>query len=394
MAFNFGSRSSGPSKGLGIVGLTMFSAAMAGMFWNESRTAHKATALAELEKVAISAPAAQALPANEGKAIALSDIATTDTGATDPVFPIGDSNTLKVSRRVEMYQWDKHTSGTGSKRRTEWRQKWSSSEESGDSSHSNPEFPLRSESTLANDAHLGAFTISGEHIDELDGEPAQLPSELSVELHDQGWRANSSSGFFLGKGDPDRPEIGDVRVSFRVIEEGPISVIAKQSNDAVVPYMAKNGEELFLIEPGKLTKETVIANAKSSNTSMAYIIRGVTALGMTLGLGMAFSGLVSWLSWIPFLGPLLERFAFFTGAATGFVLSIFVFVGAWLWAHPLMLILAVAAMSALGFWLIQRKRQAALHLSPAMQMPPMPPPPMQQVMSSTPPPPPPGQTPL
>ncbi len=354
------------SFGGAIVGLAMFCGAASLMFWNESRTAQQTNALSELEKVVVEVKPKPIDSSKEGKAVHVIGQATTSVGAIDPVFAVGDGDTLKIERIVSMYQWEKK----GSKKNRNWEKNWSTSQESGDSSHPNPEFPIYGEAFMANDVKLGAFDIGGEVIEELGGTDLSVSAEMSAELADQGWRAENN-GYFLGSGSYGNPQVGDVYVRFEGTREGSLSVIGMQRGSQIGAYTAKNGVSLMLAENGAMTTPALLASARSSNSVMAYVLRGVGTFGMTISLGIFFSSLVSFLGRIPLIGPLIEKFAFGVGALIGFICAVVVFVSAWLYAHPIWLVATLIAIAGLIYWVMMRKRNRNQNIN----MPPPPPPP-------------------
>jgi hypothetical protein len=348
--FGFGNRNAGqPRKGVGkiggLFGLAMFAAAATAMWWNESRTVNQAAAIAELSKQAVEVSIAAVKPEFENKAIYVNGLLETDAGVRDDYFVFGGDNILLVKRDVEMYQWVKHRRD----KRDVWEKEWSDDAESDGDGHSNPSFPVQSGTFGASDAHLGALNVAAAEVEELSAAKAfALPSELDSKLSDDGWRANGGDGLYRGEGSPNSPQIGDVRVSFSLLEETEVSAMGRQVSSAIVPFTAKNGYEVFFIEEGKVAPQVLTQHAESSNSTIAYLVRGGSGFAMALGMGIAFSGLVSWLTWIPLLGSMIERFAFWLGGLIGGTLALLVFMGAWLWAHPLAMI-ALLALVSLGF---------------------------------------------
>ncbi len=384
--FGFGRRAANERKGLGkiggLAGFAMFAAAAAGLAYNESRTVNQAAAIAELSNGVreISSDAVKA--ENDGKAIYLTGRLETETGALDDYFNFGGPDVLVMERKVEMYQWVKHRRN----KRDVWEEEWSDDAESDGGGHTNPSFPVSSTTFSASDAHVGAFHVAEAQVAELSASDSfALPGELPQNLVDLGWKATSGNGVFMGRGSPNSPTIGDVRAEFSALNESEISVMGRQVSGELVRYMAKNGYDVFFIEAGKQTPKALTQHAESSNSTMAYIFRGAGGVGMALGLGMAFSGFVSWLTWIPLLGPMIERFAFWLGALIGGILAAILFVGAWLWTHPIFLVGTIAAVS-LGFIAYGMKKRN----QPSYAAMPGAPPPMANAYPPAQPPPPPG----
>jgi hypothetical protein len=358
----------------GLFGFAMFAAAAALMWWNESRTVNEAKAIAELAQNAMTVNSQTIDKSRNLEAIYLQGKLETDVGSMDEQFAVGGNDVILVRRSVQMYQWDKRRRN----KRDVWEQKWSSSRESGNSDHPNPEFPIESETFAANDAHIGAYQIGGDELNEIDDQnESVLPNELPSAMSQQGWRV-ADDKLYLGNGTPSSPEIGDVRVTFSVQREGEVSIAGSLQSDRIAPYRAKHGTYAFFIERGNVPLKELAQHKESANSMLAYLLRGASGVFMVLGLGMAFSGLVGFLSWIPLLGPMIEKAAFFVGAVLGGVLALLIFLGAWLWAHPLafVVLLVVGSMLAIVLGLRARNRPAAAVPPPPTPGAMPPPPPM------------------
>jgi|GEM_PF-1424357 len=338
----------------GLVGLAMFCAAASTLAWNETRTVKQANAIAELDKTHVSPESSQIDAALEGKPIYLSGAAETEIGAMDPYFEMGGSDTLMVQRKVEMYQWVE-------KRRddkTYYEEQWDDDAQSGSGSYENPPFELQSDHFAASDAHMGAFQLDSRVLEELEHTDFNISEQLTAQAQNDGWRALGSE-IYKGRGSPQDPQNGDHRVRFSVVNETDMSVMGIQNGQSVQPFIASNGYDLLLVANGKVPPSSLIEGARSSNNSIATLLRVGGGAGMALGMGIAFSGFVAWLTWIPLLGPLIGRLAFWTGSALGALLAVLLFMGAWLWAHPIWMVVIIAASAAAGFYALQRKKQNA-----------------------------------
>ena len=217
--FGFGARAANQSKGAGKVGglfgLAMFAAAAAGLAYNESRTVNQAAAIAELSKSAITVGVDAVKPGNEGKAVYFKGALETDAGVEDNYFAFGGDDLLVLDRKVEMYQWVKHRRN----KKDVWEEEWSDDAESDGGGHSNPAFPISSETFTASDAHVGAFHLAESQVAELDAASGfALPGELPQNLVELGWAASGSNQLYLGA-NPSSPRIGDVRAEFNVLKE-------------------------------------------------------------------------------------------------------------------------------------------------------------------------------
>ena len=377
--FGFGKRTENQNRGAGKVGglfgLAMFAAAAAGLAYNESRTVNQAAAIAELSKGAITVQIDALKPENDGKAVYFKGALETDAGVQDNYFAFGGDDLLVLQRKVEMYQWVKHRPN----KKDVWEEEWSDDSESDGGGHSNPTFPVSSATFSASDAHVGAFHLAQAQLAELDASAGfALPGELPQNLVALGWTVSGSNQLYLGA-NASSPSIGDVRAEFDVVKETNVSAMGRQSGGELQRYMAKNGYDVFFLEPGEVAPVLLTQHSESKNSTLAYILRAACGAGMALGLGLAFSGFVGWLTWIPVLGPMIGRFAFWLGSLIGAVLAAILFVGAWLWTHPLALVATLALISIAFITYGIKKRgepsPVAARMPPPMgsSMPPPPP---------------------
>ena len=79
------------------------------LFWNEGRAVNRAQALKEGGGAVVAVDAERVDPANDGKLVHLSGLATTTETLADGEFGIV-TNALKLRRNAEMYQWKEITS--------------------------------------------------------------------------------------------------------------------------------------------------------------------------------------------------------------------------------------------------------------------------------------------
>jgi len=65
------------------------------------------------------------------------------------------------------------------------------------------------------------------------------------------------TGFYIGA-DPLSPQLGDVRIEFKVVKPTEASVIAKQVGNTFVPYRTKAGGAIELLATGGHTADAMI----------------------------------------------------------------------------------------------------------------------------------------
>jgi hypothetical protein len=349
----------------GLGGVAMFIACAWLITSNESRTALRTDAIDELATVVKSVPADAVDPANAGKPVHIKGRLETETGAHDEEFHFGGDDFLLIDRSVEMYQWTSYKKDN----QTRWKMEWDDDANDGNSNHPNPPFPLQAQRSNASDAHVGAFAFTGDLDDFSD--QRLLPTELDASLTEQGW-VSYDGRLYLSAGAPQQPQVGDLRVAFDVLKELEVSEIGTQEGQGIGSWKATNGDSLLVAAPGLLEIPGVIAHARSSNATQAWLSRVAGVGGMALGLGMVFRGWLGIFAWIPLLGALLQRAAFGAGIALGGGLGIMLLSGAWLYAHP-KTFYAVLALAVIGTVALMKLRKPGV--APVPQGMPQPPPP-------------------
>ena len=176
-----------------------------------------------------------------------------------------------------------------------------------------PASPVRAEGASAwEDIPAGAQQSSDTtHVSAV--EQAPVPAPVIEMVHVLG------DTIYVGEA-PARPEIGDMRVAFKQVLPGTISILAKLNGDTFESYRAANGKTVLDLSMGTLSLENMYGDAHSSNSTMTWILRILGALLVIFGLKMVMAPLAVVASVIPFLGDIV-------GAGTGIIC--FLLGGAW-----------------------------------------------------------------
>ena len=67
---------------------------------------------------------------------------------------------------------------------------------------------------------------------------------------------------YLGR-NPAQPQIGDIRISWRIAKPGPVSLIGRQAGTDLIAFQT-SGDPLLLVRPGTLSAEEMIKEQESS----------------------------------------------------------------------------------------------------------------------------------
>ena len=363
-------RIGGAIKGV-VFGLLLVAVAFPLLFWNEGRSVKRYKTLKEGGGSVVSVPSDRVDAANEGRLVHLTGTADTQETLTDAVFGIS-APALKLRRAVEMYQWDERSQsktkeklggGTETETTYTYSKTWSerpiaSAGFKQPSGHQNPgAFPYESEVVTAAQVTLGAFTLSPALVDKIDqSEPLAVSAEtLLPELPKKA--KPYGGGFYLGA-DPASPQVGDVRVMFRVTKPAEVSVIARQAGASFAPFVTQAGGSIELLQAGARSSAEMIQKAQQDNRIVTWLIRLGGFLLMLIGLNVVFRPLSVLASVLPFLGRVVAAGTGLVAFLLAAVCSISTVAAAWIVYRPL-LGAALLAVAVLLIAAIRRKVRPA-----------------------------------
>jgi hypothetical protein len=368
-----------------LLGIVLFVVAFPVLFWNEGRAVRTAKSLAEGASVVVSVPADAVNPANEGKLVHLTGVATTTETLSDPEFGIS-APAIKLKRQVEMYQWEEQKKsqsrkklggGTETVTTYNYRQAWSSSLIDSNAfrhreGHENPgAMPVASQAWTAQQVTLGAFTLAGAQVSALSNFEAYPADESSAAAlaPDMKEKAKlASGGYYLGK-DPAAPAIGDTKVSFQIVRPATVSIVARQISNTFEAYQAKAGGSILLLTYGTASADSMFKTAEESNVITTWVLRGAGFLLMGLGLFLVFRPIAVVADVLPILGSLMGMGIGLFAVVVAACLSLVTIAVSWLFYRPLvgigLLVLAVVGIMGLIHLVRQRRAKRQMPATPA-----------------------------
>lgn len=166
----------------------------------------------------VNADAAYVDPANDGRRVRVTGMLAADGPARDAQLGVSAGAALLL-RNVEMYQWREHCAGAACSHDTGWGAPVDSSKFRDPKGHENPSAPFASAPFAAPGLKLGAFGI----------DPALLYAQHSARAYpvtDAGLPPNLAASFsadngaLYAGGDLAHPQVGMLRVSYRVVPLG------------------------------------------------------------------------------------------------------------------------------------------------------------------------------
>jgi len=383
-----------------VIGLLLFIAAFPLLWWNEQRSLEREQVLTQGERTVITAEAAAVNSQNEGKLVYLTGEAVTAQTLKDPVFGVTVAKTLRLQRAVEMYQWKEEKEeetqkevGGGSRTVTTYNYTRVWSDELIDSSdfkdpdkHQNPaKKPYESTIIEASDTKVGAFTLPPSLQGKLTQFTPYTVTEKKAPARTEGEQAAarpggakpdetqpddtlsetattrlrvSDGGYYRGE-DSANPRIGDVRITFATVPQGPVSLVARQLQHTFEPFGTGN-KEINLIEPGTVSAATLFQHAKKQNVILTWVLRAAGALMMIIGIAMLFGPFNALANVIPFIGNITEAGTGCASFGIGAAFASAVIALAWIAVRPLVGIPLLIVTVALIYLVFARGRKRKL----------------------------------
>jgi len=332
------------------------------LWWNEGRAVKTARMLDEAQGQVVEMPDISKVdPAFQNKLIHATGFANTTDSLVDSRFHLGIRG-ISLIREVEYYQWVEHsTSETkdkfgGAQETTTtytYSLEWTSSPVSSGDFH-DPEYrgkntvkeTIEDQTLYAKDVSFGAYKLSPAQIASIGGE-IPLP-------------ANDSTNIVYIGDSPLKPQVGDVRVSFKQVLPADISIIACVSGDSFVPFTAKSGKTFSAVRMGNVPQEQIFESARSSNKFLLWVLRILGFFLVNLGLKGIFSILETLFKVVPFLANIVGWGVGLVCGVIAFAWSLIVAAIAWVAYRPVVaIVLGVVAVAAIVFLATRKKKVEA-----------------------------------
>jgi hypothetical protein len=282
-----------------------------------------------------------------GRLVHLAGPARPSGPVRDPVFAVVQS-ALRLDRIVEMYQWREHDQGSGDNRTTRYEQVWAEGRIASERfrervGRSNPAAPpFASERFYPAEVALGAYGVALDLVDLLPA-VAAIAVPAGNEIFVGGLTLRGDGGAFVTS-TGSRPAIGDVRVRFRAVPAGEVSVLAGLDGSVLRPWPAPNGGTIALVEPGLENAREMLGAAYRMNALHTWGIRLAATLAVFVGLSLALGRPGRRVAW---LGTLQAKLQAPIALVVAIVWSLAVIALAWAIFRPLVSLALVVSSIAL-----------------------------------------------
>jgi len=370
----FGERFSN-SFGAIVMGLILIPLSCWGLFWNEGHAVRVAQALDEGLKIVRSVGTDRVDSTLNGQLVHVAGNTISLRGVADAELGV-QAKGLKLIRHVEMYQWQESQSGSGQDRTFTYSRGWNSRDidSSGfhaKAGHENPPFPAyRSTQFGAADAKIGAYPVGALAVNALGGSENFAISNAGVLIAQRvtGRPTQVNGGVYYVGQNPAQPRIGDVKISYQIVREGPASFVGRQEADGLQVYRAKNGEQFLLAGQGMQSSDDLFRKAKDDNRALTWILRAVGLVVMLIGFSALFAPVNLLASYVPILGSLVSGAIFLVALAATALVGTSVIAVAWFFYRPLLSLALIAVGLAIAFGLrqirIRKQAQAPGYVMP------------------------------
>lgn len=335
------------------------------LWWNEGNNVRNIRTTNEIEKTVVEIVSDSDPAQYAGQLVAVGGRFTTvDKSLTDDLFTVS-VHTPALRRVVEMYQWeeDSDTDSDGDTTYTYekvWKEGLIDSSNFHRGGHENPtSSPYDSEAWYADKVTLGKYTLSSPQIEQItanrtfspDGENLKIPDGFTLSGK---WLTNAA--------DLDKPEIGDIRLSWKYNDWKELSLIATVSENSFVSYVSSQGKKVNYVTEGNRSAAEMIADMRAADKALKWVMRLFGAVILVMGYFSLISPLTKIASFVPLLGNVINGALFVVVFLIGMTHSLLIIAIAWFRFRPLLGILLIAACAGMGFaaHLLMNKRRAAV----------------------------------
>jgi len=351
-------------------GIALFLVSIILLYWNEGRAVDTALDLAEGESAVIPLDhTGEVDQSTRGQLVHLSGEAETSETLRDDAFGI-EIPALKLRRSVEMLQWKENSErktrtklggGTETETTFTYEKIWSdalidSSNFEVPDGHQNPKSkPLDSLDIEAGEIRLGAYRLGPGLVNKLSKFEELSPQADLPEGH------IAQGNVIFRSADPNAPQIGDLRISFKAAMPAEISIIARNNDGLLDGYRAKKGSAIQLLQYGNVDASAMFDSAKSANKALTFGLRILGIILMFVGANSVMGPIAVAADVLPLLGRVTRFGTSLIAAIISLPVALVTIAIAWLAHRPVFAVSLMVAGAALAFILVRfaQKRRTA-----------------------------------
>jgi len=285
----------------------------------------------------ISIPSDRIDAANENKLVHLTGEVYTEEVLADNITGFS-LKAIKLERNVEMYQWEEEVKEEDGEYIYKYYKDWD--DEAVDSfcfheyGYHNPSLPYSSNLQIVKEVKLGAFTINQSMIEKLDNfvpvtiteeDRKSLPSELKEKT-----TIYKGKYYYIGS-NPDKPIIGDIRISYKIVPAVTVSIIAMQKGNSFQPYNTEDGDTIDLLKIGEYSYNDMFEINNLAGNIFVWLLRIAGFILMSTGLFVMIINILPVLKkLIPSINRISTLLIFIFSSVFGFAISLLILALIWI----------------------------------------------------------------
>ena len=374
-----------------LIGLLLVPGSVLLIGWNEYRTVHRSKGLAEAEQsVSGVVDPFEISQAQNDKLVHVTGKATTEEKLSDAEFGVSQI-ALRMERKVEMFQWVEHKEkktrdklGGGRETITtfSYEKKWHEDRVDSDrfeerSNHQNPQLRYAPKSSVADRVTLGAYRLPSSLVESSINSWKNVPLDsetLLAKLDDKAKQHLRIDGdeLYYGAMVPiaKEPQIGDMRIRFRVVEPSIVSVLSKQQSEDLAPYKTSNGEIIQHLMMGNVSATAMFESLKFENTMIAWLCRIGGWVLACVGFSLIVGPLKTLANIVPIFGSIVGAVTFFASVLLGTIVALVTIAVAWIAVRPLFAF-GLLALAGGAIYLLSRRAKQTRDVGRNSQDPPL-----------------------
>ncbi len=353
-----------------LIGLLMFIFSFGLLYWNEGRIDISKLAKNSIE-IETTSKASEEI---NNKLISVTSTLQSDEKIGD-IF-LKEGNYISIERNVEMYSWNEYKDESSQRNiggsetietTYSYKKEWTdspakSSDFKNSEGHKNPKLDLSKSSVKVKQAKIGVYGIDMNEVTLPQNKNLQL--DMNNIILNNNFNLANSQYIYRGKGNIDNPEIGDIRVSYLVvdnpIQKATIFGVVDLVSQKIIPYYGTKNVKFYRIFEGD--KNTAISKMQTEYTFITWALRGVGFLLMWIGLIVLFAPISVFLDLLPIFGS-ISRFGIAVMTfIVSFILSMVTILVSII-IHNLIILVIVISICIIGviFYLKSKKAKSSVN---------------------------------
>lgn len=358
---SYGQNIANSFKGI-FVGLIFLIGSIVLLTYNENRSINQTEALEEMQSKIITLSDTKYDSMYEQKPVLLQGEVIPKKPLKDTLFEV-DYDGLILQRDVSMYQWEETETtenedqvGGSTKTTTtyDYALTWSSTAIDSSSfkyptNHENPSMAYTKE-RFSTDADMGEFYLADNIVANFDAiEDSSILEQLPKTINNT---TNYKSFLYFGE-NPEKPNLGDMKITYRVAPKGLYSVAGMVHGKSIVPYVTQNDRHFVFVRYGTVSADQIFQEEFQSNTILTWALRGAGLLFMFFGFVMMMGLLSTLANVLPMLGSLIGGATSLVALVLTLLLGSLVIAIAWFGSRPL-LSLSIVGIGIVLVWAIKQ----------------------------------------